>query len=83
MITAFKFSLSGTVLFKRLIISGMLISKKINNCFVEQHCFSNYKTVDLVNVYQIVYVKKKFLKTGMFSSIFIWQFILQEYLYRR
>lgn len=71
MITAVKFSLIGIVLLKRLTISGRLISEEVNNCFVEQHCFSNYKTVDLVNVYQIVYIRKKFHKTGMFSSIFI------------
>lgn len=57
--TAIKFVFSGTVILTRLIITGRLISEKLNNCFVEKHCFSNHKTVNLVNVCQIVFVRKK------------------------
>lgn len=57
--TATKFSLSAIVLLTRLIITGRLISEKLNNSFVEKHCFTIHKFVDLFNIYQLIFVKKK------------------------
>lgn len=77
--TAIKFAFSFllSVLLTRLIITGRLISEKLNNCFVAKHCFSNHKTVNLVNVCQIVFVRKKnipwfkcFLSFSFESSVY-------------
>jgi len=53
-------------------ITGRLISEKLNNIFVEKNYFSNHEIVNLVKVFQIVFCQENdFLKIGMFFFLFI------------
>lgn len=57
---------------------SQLIWEKLNNSFVQNHWLYYQKIVNLVNIYQIFFIRKKFPEIGMFFfHMRVW------YLYRR